>query len=103
MKVMINDISKDLDTTIQGFRRRSRSSCFSCLSMAALMILAGKPTDRWGRKRCFTIVLIVYGIGALVSAVIGLTDEQPGDNIERENRREGTGGKPLCSTCAGLA
>ena len=86
--------------TVQGFRRRSRSSC---LSMAALMILAGKLTDRWGRKRCFTIGLIVYGIGALMSAVIGLTDEQPGDNIERENRREGAGGKHLCSTCAGLA
>ena len=37
------------------------------------------------------------------AGLIGLTDEQPGDNIERENRREGTGGKPLCSTCAGLA
>lgn len=26
-----------------------------------------------------------------------------GNNIERENRRDGTGGKPLCSECAGLA
>jgi hypothetical protein len=26
-----------------------------------------------------------------------------GDNIEPENRREGTGGKPLCHECAGLA
>ena len=25
-----------------------------------------------------------------------------GNNIERENRREGTGGKPLCHECAGL-
>ena len=25
-----------------------------------------------------------------------------GNNIERENRRTGTGGKPLCSRCAGL-
>jgi len=32
-----------------------------------------------------------------------ITFPGPGDNIERENRREGTGGKPLCSTCAGLA
>lgn len=33
------------------------------------MIPGGKLTDRWGRKRCFTIGLIVYGIGALMSAV----------------------------------
>jgi MFS family permease len=36
--------------------------------MAALMIPGGKLTDRWGRKRCFTVGLIVYGIGALLSA-----------------------------------
>ena len=37
--------------------------------MAALMIPGGKLTDRWGRTRCFTIGLTVYGIGALMSAV----------------------------------
>jgi MFS family permease len=31
------------------------------LVMAALMIPCGKLTDRWGRKRCFTIGLVVYG------------------------------------------
>ena len=36
--------------------------------MAALMIPGGKLTDRYGRKRCFTVGLIVYGIGALLSA-----------------------------------
>ncbi len=25
-----------------------------------------------------------------------------GNNIERENIKQGTGGKPLCSQCAGL-
>jgi MFS family permease len=39
------------------------------LVMAALMIPGGKLTDRWGRKRCFTIGLTVYGIGALMSAL----------------------------------
>ena len=39
------------------------------LVMAALMIPGGKLTDRWGRKRCFTIGLTIYGIGALMSAV----------------------------------
>jgi len=37
--------------------------------MAALMIPCGKLTERWGRKRCFTIGLVLYGIGALLSAV----------------------------------
>jgi len=32
------------------------------------MIPGGKLTDRWGRKRCFTIGLVIYGIGALMSA-----------------------------------
>jgi len=26
-----------------------------------------------------------------------------GNNIEKENRREGTDGRPLCKECAGLA
>lgn len=28
------------------------------------------------------------------------TDYNTGNNIESENRREGTGGKPLCKECA---
>jgi len=66
MNVMINDISKDLDTTVQGVQ--TVITVF-LLVMAALMIPAGKLTDRWGRKRCFTIGLVVYGIGAMMSAV----------------------------------
>ena len=37
--------------------------------MAILMIPCSKLTDRWGRKRCFTLGLTLYGIGALLSAV----------------------------------
>ena len=33
------------------------------------MIPGGKLTDRYGRKRCFTVGLVLYGIGALLSAV----------------------------------
>src|SRR5947207_2844784 len=66
MNVMINDISHDLHTTVQGVQ-----VCITLflLVMAALMIPCGKLTDRWGRKRCFMIGLTVYGIGALMSAV----------------------------------
>src|SRR5215213_11293892 len=66
MNVMINDISEDLDTTVQGVQT---AITVFLLVMAALMIPCGKLTDRWGRKRCFAIGLVLYGIGALLSAV----------------------------------
>jgi MFS family permease len=66
MNVMINDISEDLDTTVQGVQV---AITLFLLVMAALMIPAGKLTDRYGRKRCFTVGLSVYGIGALLSAI----------------------------------
>src|SRR5690348_5340213 len=65
MNVMINDISRDLHTTVQGVQ-----VCITLflLVMAALMIPCGKLTDRLGRKRCFTIGLSIYGVGAVLSA-----------------------------------
>ena len=66
MNVMITDISNDLDTTVQGVQV---AITLFLLVMAALMIPGGKLTDRWGRKRCFTLGLTVYGIGALMSAL----------------------------------
>jgi MFS family permease len=65
MNVMITDISKDLDTSVQGVQV---AITVFLLVMAALMIPAGKLTDRWGRKRCFTIGLVIYAVGALISA-----------------------------------
>jgi MFS family permease len=65
MNVMINDMSRDLDTTVQGIQV---AITIFLLVMAALMIPGGKLTDRYGRKRCFTLGLTVYGIGALLSA-----------------------------------
>src|SRR3954463_4852044 len=66
MNVMINDISKDLDTTVKGVQT---AITLFLLIMAILMIPASKLTDRWGRKRCFTAGLVLYGIGAVLSAV----------------------------------
>src|SRR3954452_23698089 len=66
MNVMITDISTDLKTTVQGVQV---VITVFLLVMAALMIPGGKLTDRWGRKRCFTLGLTIYGIGALISAV----------------------------------
>jgi MFS family permease len=65
MNVMITDISEDLDTTVQGVQV---AITLFLLVMAAFMIPGGKLTDRWGRKRCFTLGLMVYAVGALLSA-----------------------------------
>src|SRR6201989_515955 len=66
MNVMINDISADLDTTVKGVQT---AITLFLLVMAVLMIPGSKLTDKWGRKRCFIAGLILYGIGALISAV----------------------------------
>jgi MFS family permease len=66
MNVMITDISEDLDTTVKGVQT---AITLFLLIMAILMIPCSKLTDRWGRKRCFTLGLTLYGIGALLSAI----------------------------------
>jgi MFS family permease len=65
MNVMINDISHDLHTTVHGVQT---AITLFLLVMAALMIPGGKLTDRWGRKRCFTLGLSIYAVGAVLSA-----------------------------------
>ena len=65
MNVMISDISEDLNTTVKGVQT---TITLFLLIMAVLMIPCSKLTDRWGRKRCFTMGLTLYGIGALLSA-----------------------------------
>ncbi len=65
MNVMINDISHDLDTTVKGVQT---TITLFLLIMAVLMIPCSKLTDRFGRKRCFVWGLVLYGIGALLSA-----------------------------------
>jgi MFS family permease len=66
MNVMINDMSEDLDTTVQGIQV---AITLFLLVMAALMIPGGKLTDRYGRVRLFRLGLGVYAVGALLSAV----------------------------------
>src|SRR5947199_2202265 len=63
MNVMINDMSRDLNTTVQGIQL---AITIFLLVMAAFMIPGGKLTDRWGRKRCLNLGLAVYGVGALL-------------------------------------
>src|SRR5690349_21988565 len=66
MNVMINDISRDLGTSVHGVQV---TITIFLLVMAALMIPGGKLTDRYGRKRCFMAGLILYGLGAVLSAL----------------------------------
>ncbi|MBB5786714.1 MFS family permease [Jiangella mangrovi] len=61
MNVMINDIGRDLDTTVQGVQV---AITIFLLVMAALMIPGGKLTDKYGRKRCFLAGLIGPGRSA---------------------------------------
>jgi MFS family permease len=56
MNVMINDISHDLNTTVEGVQL---AITLFLLIMAVLMIPGSKLTDRWGRKRCFVGGLIL--------------------------------------------
>jgi MFS family permease len=66
MNVMINDMSQDLDTTVQGIQV---AITLFLLVMAALMIPGGKLTDKYGRKRCFQVGLAIYAVGAILSSV----------------------------------
>jgi MFS family permease len=66
MNVMINDITEDLDTTVEGVQFTITAML---LVMAVLMIPGSKLSDRWGRKRCFIGGLTLFGLGALLSAV----------------------------------
>jgi MFS family permease len=64
--VAISSIAMDLHTTVAGVQ--TAITLFT-LTMAALMIPGSKLTDIWGRKRCFIIGLIVYGVGGLIAAL----------------------------------
>ena len=89
MNVMINDISQDLHTDVQGVQ-----VCITLflLVMAALMIPCGKLTDKVGRKRCFTLGLAVYGVGAVLSASNAFTAPPRRSRAHRASRP-----RALCS------
>ena len=66
MNVAISSIAKDLGTDVHGVQI---AITLFTLTMAALMIPGSKLTDIWGRKFCFVLGLIVYGLGALLAAI----------------------------------
>jgi MFS family permease len=66
MNVAISNIVADLGTTVTGVQ--TAISLYT-LVMAAGMITGSKLADIWGRKRTFTIGVILYGTGALITAL----------------------------------
>jgi MFS family permease len=66
MNVAISAIAEDLGTTVNGIQV---TITLFTLTMAAFMIPGSKLTDIWGRKVCFRIGLIVYGLGGLLAAI----------------------------------
>src|SRR5262249_11760574 len=66
MNVAIHDIATSLGTAVRGVQL---VITFFTLTMAALMIPGSKLTDIWGRRRCFVLGLVVYGLGAILAAL----------------------------------
>src|SRR6187551_1029629 len=66
MNVAISAIASDLGTSVTGIQ--TTITLFT-LTMAALMIPGSKLTDIWGRKFCFLLGLIIYGVGALLASL----------------------------------
>jgi MFS family permease len=66
LNVMIEDITRDLHTTVEGVQA---TITLFLLLMAILMIPCSKLSDRWGRKRCFTAGLALFGIGTALSGI----------------------------------
>ena len=66
MNVSISQIVADLNTTIVGLQT---AITLYTLVMAAFMLTGGKLGDRWGAKRAYTVGLLIYGLGSLITAL----------------------------------
>ncbi|MFN8150000.1 MAG: MFS transporter [Solirubrobacterales bacterium] len=66
MNVSISQLVADFDTTVTTIQ--TVITLYS-LVMAALMITGGKLGDVMGRRRAFTIGLVIYGFGSALTAV----------------------------------
>jgi MFS family permease len=66
MNVALSDIASDLNTTITGVQS---AITLYALVMAAFMITGSKLGNLLGPKRAFRIGVLIYGSGALITAV----------------------------------
>ncbi len=65
MNVSISQLVADFNTDVTTIQA---VITFYSLVMAALMITGGKLGDRWGRKRAFTIGMVIYACGSALTA-----------------------------------
>lgn len=65
MNVSINEVVQDLDTTVT---KMQLAITLYTLTMASLMLVGGKIGDVIGRRRAFRIGLVVFAIGAGITA-----------------------------------
>src|SRR3954463_1742893 len=66
MNVSIEDVAKDVDTTVTGIQGAITAYT---LVMAALMITGAKVGAMIGRKRAFAIGCVIYGCGSFITAI----------------------------------
>lgn len=66
MNVSIATVAKDVGTTVTGIQT---AITMYTLVMAAFMITGGKIGEIIGRKRAFSIGLVIYGCGSLTTAL----------------------------------
>ena len=66
MNVSISQLVKDFHTEVTAIQA---VITLYTLVMAAFMITGGKLGDLWGRRRTFTIGMLVYGTGSAITAV----------------------------------
>jgi len=66
MNVSISQVVDDLDTSVTQVQLAITAYT---LVMASFMLIGGKLGDIWGRRRTFTIGLIIYGCGSLTTAL----------------------------------
>ena len=66
MNVAISQLVADFDTTVTTIQM---VIALYALVMAALMVTGGKLGDIWGRRRVFSIGLMIYASGSALTAV----------------------------------
>ena len=65
MNVAISQLVEDFDTTVTTIQM---VIALYALVMAGLMLTGGKLGDLWGRRRAFSIGLVIYGCGSALTA-----------------------------------
>src|SRR3954451_23331163 len=68
MNVSIATVAKDVNTTVTGIQT---AITFYTLVMASFMITGGTIGKIIGRKRAFSIGLMIYSVGSFTTAIAG--------------------------------